>query len=215
MKHLRAHSATRQAGFSLIEIMVALVIGIMMILGVSEIFLTANRSGLTSSELARVQESGRIALELISKDIRRAGYKGCTSSATPLTAGLVNYPDDAISGDAGSLTINYARLDAAGGFPETDCNGQPLEAYQVRLRNCGTALCITSNDTGGEQQLTANTQMAVTYGRLQGNNMIWGLPADAAEWSEVHAAQVALTVTSPQGEVTRTFSSTIGLRNRL
>lgn len=215
MKRACTQRHTPQAGFSLVEIMVALVIGIMMLLGVTEIFLTASRSGVTSSDLARVQESGRIALELVSKEVRRAGYKGCVSSKTGLTTGGITYPDQAITGGADNITINYARLDAGGGFPETDCNNQPLTAYQVTFINCGDALCIQSNDSGGQQQLTANTEMAVQYGRLQGNNIIWGPPANAAEWADVHVAQVELTVTNPLGDVSRTFSSTINLRNRL
>jgi len=217
MKRACAQIHIHQAGFSLVEIMVALVIGIMMLLGVSEIFLTGSRSGVTSSDLARVQESGRIALELVSKEVRRAGYKGCVNSATELKTGGITYPDDAITGGADNITINYARLDPVGGFPERDCNNQPLAAYQVTFRNCASALCIESNDSGGEQQLTANTAMAVIYGRqpIDTDNIIWGVPATAAEWAEVHTAQVQLTVTNPQGDVSRTFRSTIDLRNRL
>ena len=215
MKRAGAQTHKHQAGFSLVEIMVALVIGIILILGVTEIFLTGSQSGVTSSDLARVQESGRIALELVSKEVRRAGYKGCVNSATELKTGGITYPDQAITGGADNITINYARLDAAGGFPETDCNNQPLAAYQVTFRNCASALCIESNDSGGQQQLTANTQMAVQYGRLQGNNIIWTIPTNAAEWAEVHTAQVQLTITNPQGDVSRTFRTTIDLRNRL
>jgi prepilin-type N-terminal cleavage/methylation domain-containing protein len=215
MKRACAQIHIHQAGFSLVEIMVALVIGIMMLLGVSEIFLTGSRSGVTSSDLARVQESGRIALELISKEVRRAGYKGCVNSATELVTGGITYPDQAITGDANNITINYARLDATGGFPEVDCNNQPLAAYQVTFSNCGSALCIQSNDSGGQQQLTANTAMVVQYGRLQGNNIIWGIPPTALQWADVHVAQVDLTVTNPQGDVSRTFRTTIDLRNRL
>jgi prepilin-type N-terminal cleavage/methylation domain-containing protein len=215
MKRACAQTHKHQAGFSLVEIMVALVIGIMMLLGVTEIFLTGSRSGVTSSDLARVQESGRIALELVSKEVRRAGYKGCVNSATELVTGGITYPDQAITGGADNITVNYARLDAAGGFPEVDCNNQPLEAYRVTFRNCGSALCIQSNDSGGQQQLTANTAMQVQYGRLPGNNIIWGPPATAAEWVDVHAVQIELTVTNPQGDVSRRFRSTIDLRNRL
>lgn len=215
MKHARAQIHTHQAGFSLVEIMVALTIGIVLLLGVTQIFLTASRSGVTNSDLARVQESGRIALELISKELRRAGYKGCGSSKSALTTGGITYPGQAISGGAGNITVNYARLDAAGNFPARDCNNQRLAAHQVTFSNCGTALCIQSSDSGGQQQLTANTQMAVSYGWLRVNNIVWGVPATAAEWADVQVVKVALTVTNPPGDVSRTFSSTIDLRNRL
>jgi prepilin-type N-terminal cleavage/methylation domain-containing protein len=217
MKRACAPINTRQAGFSLVEVMVAMVIGLVMLLGVTQIFLTASRSGVTSSDLSRVQESGRIALELISKELRRAGYKGCGSSSSALTTDGITYPDEAIGAGAGAgeITVNYARLDAAGNFPARDCNNQRLAAHQVRFSNCATALCIESSDSGGEQQLTANTQMAVSYGWLRVNNIVWGVPATTAEWADVQVVKVALTVTNPSGDVSRTFSSTIDLRNRL
>lgn len=64
-------------GFSLVELMVAIVIGLIITLGVVQIF-SANRATYQLDEgLARAQENGRFALEFLTQDIRHAGYLGC------------------------------------------------------------------------------------------------------------------------------------------
>ncbi|PCJ47700.1 MAG: hypothetical protein COA99_00040 [Moraxellaceae bacterium] len=71
----------RQAGLSLLELMIALALSSFLLLGVFQIF----NANITSSNLqraySRVQENGRIATELIARDIRMTGYWGCKSAA--------------------------------------------------------------------------------------------------------------------------------------
>lgn len=67
----------RQAGISLIEIMVAMVISLLLILGVGQIYLGSKASYRVNDGLARVQEAGRFATELLARTIRMAGFQGC------------------------------------------------------------------------------------------------------------------------------------------
>lgn len=68
---------SNQSGFSLIEIMIALVIGLVLTAGIIQVFLGSKMSYVTNEGLARVQESGRFAVDLLSREIRMAGYQGC------------------------------------------------------------------------------------------------------------------------------------------
>ena len=79
-----------QVGFSLIEIMVALVLGLFLMGGVIQIFFGSKASYNTTENLSRVQENGRLAIELLSRDLRMAGYKGCLRSSMPLLNVLNN-----------------------------------------------------------------------------------------------------------------------------
>lgn len=64
-------------GFSLVELMIAVVVGLIITIGVVQIF-SANRATYQLDEgLARAQENGRFALEFLTQDIRHAGYIGC------------------------------------------------------------------------------------------------------------------------------------------
>lgn len=64
-------------GFTLIEMLVAMSISLVLLLGVSQIFSSNKRSQRVTEGLARVQENARFAMKKITIDMRRAGYVGC------------------------------------------------------------------------------------------------------------------------------------------
>ena len=68
---------TSSRGFTLVELLVAMVISLIITIGVVQIF-SANRATYQLDEgLARAQENGRFAMEFLAQDIRHAGYFGC------------------------------------------------------------------------------------------------------------------------------------------
>lgn len=74
-----------QAGMTLIELMVAMALGAFLILGVVNVFLANKDSSQIETSLARLQENGRIALDLLVSDLRDAYYVGCISHKSPDT----------------------------------------------------------------------------------------------------------------------------------
>ena len=68
-----------QWGLSLTELLVALAIGTVLLLGVFGVFVSNSQSDSVETAINRVQQSGRTAVELLNRDIRRAGYIGCNS----------------------------------------------------------------------------------------------------------------------------------------
>ncbi len=223
---MKTHSQprnNRQEGFSLIEMMVAILISTILLLGVLELFGKTFRTDRTHTELARVQETGRVAMELISREVRRAGYQGCASAYISTTANGITYPNQAIQPTnpaTNSITFNYARDTGAGSFPNKDCDGNDLHPFQVTFSNCGADLCINNTDTGGAQTLTTNTQIsALTFAVPNGVNTSWKAYADMAadDWASVSKLQISLAVNDSRGEFAqpRIFTSVIELRNRL
>lgn len=71
----------KEKGFTLIEIMVAIAIGALLLSGIVQAFVGFKTTDKLSNSLSRVQEAGRTALDIISKDLRLAGYKGCADPA--------------------------------------------------------------------------------------------------------------------------------------
>lgn len=69
-------SPQRQAGLSLVELMIAITLSLLLIAGVLQIFLSSKQTYSTNNALSRVQESGRFAMDFLTYDIRNAGYKG-------------------------------------------------------------------------------------------------------------------------------------------
>lgn len=89
MKRSSTIHAIHQRGFTLVELMVAITIGLFLVGAVSTLFVNTRGSFDYASELARIQETGRFALSTIARDVRMAGYNGCGLGINN-TANVVN-----------------------------------------------------------------------------------------------------------------------------
>ncbi len=67
----------KDSGFTLVEMMVALMVGFLVLTGISQIFIKTKRASVFQDELARMQENSRYAMQLLNNEIRNAGYLGC------------------------------------------------------------------------------------------------------------------------------------------
>lgn len=72
-----------QLGFGLIELMIAMVLGLLVMGAAFAVFQSNQRSFQANEGLNRIQESARVAYELISRDIRAAGGTACSNLARP------------------------------------------------------------------------------------------------------------------------------------
>ncbi|MEA9586422.1 MULTISPECIES: PilW family protein [Xanthomonas] len=75
------------AGISLIEMMIALVIGLVLMLGVIQVFSASRTASMLAEGNARAQENGRFALEFLQRDIRMAGHFGCVNDQAHFVRG--------------------------------------------------------------------------------------------------------------------------------
>lgn len=78
------------AGFTLVELMISMVLGLVVIGGAISVLLANRRSYQTNEGLSQVQESARTAFEILTRDVRQSGVSGCENSgrvANVLTAG--------------------------------------------------------------------------------------------------------------------------------
>lgn len=78
-------SVGRQRGVTLIELMVALVLGLIVAGGIVTLFLSTSSSNRAQNQMARLQEEGRYAINRISADLKMAGAQYCSS-----TGGIAN-----------------------------------------------------------------------------------------------------------------------------
>lgn len=67
----------KNAGFSLVELMVALAVGMVVILIVGQFFSSTRSSYMQSDAMSRVQENARFSMDVLATDIRMAGFMGC------------------------------------------------------------------------------------------------------------------------------------------
>lgn len=66
-------------GLSLIELMIAMLIGTILMLGLLQVFSASRASYQLSEGLSRTQENGRFAIDYLQRDIRMAGHFGCVN----------------------------------------------------------------------------------------------------------------------------------------
>lgn len=106
----------RQRGLSLIELMVAILLSSLLLLGVLELYSNTSRTDRSGSALAELQDDARVAMEFIKRDIRRAGYLGCADPQAGFSGMDFDYPEDAFREmTLTSLTLSYASPDALNG----------------------------------------------------------------------------------------------------
>lgn len=67
----------RQIGFGLVEMVMALAIGLMLLAAASQLFTSAHQTWRLQSTAVRMQEEARLALLRMAQDIRMAGMFGC------------------------------------------------------------------------------------------------------------------------------------------
>ncbi|MGE5623930.1 MAG: PilW family protein [Bacillota bacterium] len=72
-----------QDGFSLVELMVAVLLGTILSAGVVSVYLASEKDYGLNNALSEVQKSGRSALSLLEPRIRMAGFLGCRDDVQP------------------------------------------------------------------------------------------------------------------------------------
>ena len=159
-----------QHGLSLVELMIAMTIGLFLLAAIGSVFLSSKQTYRTGDNLSRMQENGRFAVDWLGKEIRVAGYVRI-SFTPPLTFGLAPSPytfsgsaldATAVSGSksgADSITVSYDGT--------TDCFGTTvvspvINAYSVNASN--QLMC------NGQVLLDGVEDMQIQYGESVGSN---------------------------------------------
>jgi type IV pilus assembly protein PilW len=68
---------SKQKGFTLLELMIAMVLGLILVAGVIQIFISNKQAYRVTDAHSKLQDNARFALEVLSSDIRSAGFSGC------------------------------------------------------------------------------------------------------------------------------------------
>jgi type IV pilus assembly protein PilW len=148
----------QQLGMSLIEIMIAMLIGAFLIGGVLQIFVNTKQSYRLVEGQSRLQENARFAIDLIAQDIRMAGFRGCNSQSS-ITSHL-NTPTDFLydfntplqgfestSASAWMPTINAAITSPLGGSDVITIRRADGQGNVVTAHADGTANLTLANTT--------------------------------------------------------------------
>ena len=85
--------ATRQNGFSLIELMIGMTLALLLAAVIATVFSRASKTSTVTQTINEIQEQGRVAVDMMQQDVRLAGYIGCNSNRLLQSGGFVNVID--------------------------------------------------------------------------------------------------------------------------
>jgi len=126
-------------GLSLVELMVAMTVSAILMLGISEIFSINSRSYKVQDENARMQENGRFAFNTLMSDMRRAGYFGGN-------ADILN-----ITGTSGIVTPTNT-------CPNDNTWGRMLGRRIIGMNDVNTGYTCITNYSRGDIVVIRNTK---------------------------------------------------------
>lgn len=142
----------QQAGLSLVELMVGLALGLILMVGVLQVFLTSRQTYANSEAMARLQDNGRFALDMIAGTARLAGYtdpkariEGAVRVNRIAGSDCVNQPGFKLPNDGACSKDN---INVGNGIP-TDSIGIALQPPIIdgERRDCLGNIIVDDNET--------------------------------------------------------------------
>jgi type IV pilus assembly protein PilW len=197
---------SRSSGFSIIELMVAMLLSLVLLGGVMTLFANSRSAYETNERLARIQENGRFALEQIVRDVRAAAYPGCAKRipTKPLKNALTNstqllwnfaVPVEGFDGSTSSwnpaLTTpaNTDRLDSDGTGPDVDGPTPNTDVLVVRrIRSDLGSQRVKTTSTG-----TAAIQVWAPPNSITAGDVVLATTCEGASVFQVSAYSVNTT----------------------
>ncbi|KPN20991.1 hypothetical protein AO715_14500 [Xanthomonas sp. Mitacek01] len=128
---------------TLVELMIAIAIGMLLVLALLQVFDASRTAYQLSSGLARTQENGRFAVDILQRDIRMAGHMGCVNDQSRFLPGNVTTSRPALM----STFLTTAQQFGTGSAPVTDYSGAPFALRFDRAIEGFNAAGTASGDT--------------------------------------------------------------------
>lgn len=166
MDKSRNNARRSMHGFSLVEIMVAMVIGMLAMIVMMQVFANFEGQKRTTASGAESQNTGALTLDLLRREISMAGY-GISSSR--LVACDVTLPSGATIKDLGPVTIDANPTVVAPGDAQTDTlmvfygtSNSPTEGDSITAQSASATYAVsTPTSFAAGDQVIAITNIAL------------------------------------------------------
>lgn len=216
-------SLRRQSGFSLIELMIAITISLLLTAAVALLYTSSRSSARNQSDLARVQETGRNALYILTRSIRQAGY---LSDPTNWVNRSAIFPDGSrpVQGVDGAstvpptpndtLTVTYQGSGSAGVNERIfSCWGDPVhlptaiapfqrDVFSIKTVANQEPILVCNDSTGEHELVTGVESMQILYGEdtdnprdMTANRYV--IASSVGDWLHVVSVRISILVRSP------------------
>jgi type IV pilus assembly protein PilW len=226
------------AGFTLVELMVALVIGLVLTLVIAQLFLGSRRTLGTTEDLGRMQESMRFASGVLSRLVHQAGFRTSPNTQASFVFQAPNPMIEAVAGAGQAPDRLTVRFQGNGvvGMPVTDdrivtnCRGERVLAgimseNRLTIENVpkldgGTLVqvpslvCRTNTDNFNGQHVVVSDvdNMKILYGEDTNGDYIVDryVPfASVSDMNNVIALRIAMLFRSPNVATTTQLNTDV------
>jgi type IV pilus assembly protein PilW len=205
-------------GVTLVELLVAMVIGLLLTVVVAQLFLGSRQSFATTDDLSRMQENIRYSQQVLNRTVHLSGYKSKPNSVTSAIFDGAGNP--AIIGSNGSgvepgtdeITVRYQGSGDGAGAADwsiQDCLGNPVDAGVMSRNTFGIgpgangAPALRCSTDGGATwvELAPNVEnMQIVYGEDTDTDLVANrlVPANqVTNWGNVVGVRIALLYQTP------------------
>ncbi|MBF0369105.1 MAG: PilW family protein [Magnetococcales bacterium] len=229
------------AGFTLVELMVAMTLGLVLLTGIIRILQSNQDTYQLQEGVGEIQENGRFVLDFLAQDMRMTGFPRESTIVTAPIIGIDggNAANDSVTiqyesatncfGDAtnGTLTQNqYLVQNNANGVPELQCIGSiagapGATATYTLVAGVESLQILYGEDTNGNGEIN-----------------LYRIATNVADWNDVLSVRIAVLLRTADyvnaqqddtyklvnespigpysdGLLRRSFVTTIALRNRM
>ncbi|HBB16688.1 MAG TPA: hypothetical protein DCZ97_06655 [Syntrophus sp. (in: bacteria)] len=169
------------SGFTLVELITSMAIGMIVLSALYSVFIMQNRTLSTQEQIAEIQQTARIGMDIMLRDIRMAGYNPSktTSWISGTKPGLTNATADSLS------FVSDLNADA----DTTAAEVNPEENVTYDRVDDGGISCLRRTVNGAGNSLVENMEsLTFVYYDEAGNTL--SLPASL---SDVRKIQVTIT----------------------
>lgn len=150
----------RTSGITLVELMIAMVVGMFIVLAMSTLFVGSSTSRREMQASAEAAENGRYALDLLTKELSMAGFYSSLAAGAPgftSLPGSIDPCSDAVASWAGQLLVHAVGYNNNAGGPSCVTRKTGTDAIFIqRAATCavGETSCGAEVNTEGYLQVS-------------------------------------------------------------
>ena len=160
-QHARGGSK-RESGLSLVELLIAMTIGLLLLAGLTLIFVNSSEANRELQKIAQQIENGRYATDIITQDLKLAGYYGHLHESLPAPVAM---PDPC---DMATAKIQEALAYPVQGYRASTLATVP-DTPDILATACGAALLTAANLKAGSDILVVRRAHTVPISTAAGS----------------------------------------------
>lgn len=212
--NFRAPSNFKEAGFSLVELLVSIAIVGGVAAAIYGIFFTSNRTYITQEEIADAQQRARIGLEFMTVDIRMAGLDPHGNAEDTVEGNGAGFKEAAPAKVRFTMDLDMnGGIDISNSIPGRTLNEERV-SYELVNRELRRGLYENTSDSRWDTLI--NDVSNLTFSYVDETGAVMPFPITGNNLKRIRVVNISLTCEyrDAMGAVnTRTLSTTVTCRN--